>query len=343
MPGARACGATSRSTPTATRCPTTCGARSRRPRASRSPHIAHDFTLQPGVPLIRVGDGDLQRRRDHGDARRRASSRKDRPDKQPLAWRVPVIAAASAAGEPVRTLVEGGTATVDVPGCDPVVVNAGQSGYYRTLYAPRAVRAHRGRFRRAARRSTSSACWATAGRSAARACSRPRTSSTWRGATPADADPQIWGEIAADLRRARRLLRAATGTRGDAFRTLRARAPGAGLRARRLDRAAGRAGAGRDPAHAADRHAGRARRSGGDRRGAPPLTPRRRRTRRRCPAPLRKTILGVVARHADAATWDQLHAAALAEKTPLVKDQLYFAARRPPRTRPWPGARSTWR
>jgi len=41
------------------------------------------------------------------------------------------------------------------------------------------------------------------------------------------------------------------------------------------------------------------------------------------PAALRKTILGVVAAHADAATWDQLHAAAQAEKTPLVKDQYY--------------------
>uniref|UniRef100_UPI003217CB70 ERAP1-like C-terminal domain-containing protein n=1 Tax=Dyella sp. TaxID=1869338 RepID=UPI003217CB70 len=41
------------------------------------------------------------------------------------------------------------------------------------------------------------------------------------------------------------------------------------------------------------------------------------------PAALRRTILGVVARNADAATWDRLHAMAKAEKTPLVKDQLY--------------------
>jgi aminopeptidase N len=39
--------------------------------------------------------------------------------------------------------------------------------------------------------------------------------------------------------------------------------------------------------------------------------------------PVRKAILGVVARHADAATWDRLRAAAVAEKTPLVKDHLY--------------------
>ena len=41
------------------------------------------------------------------------------------------------------------------------------------------------------------------------------------------------------------------------------------------------------------------------------------------PAALRKTILAVVASHADAATWDQLHASARTEKTPLVRDQLY--------------------
>lgn len=41
------------------------------------------------------------------------------------------------------------------------------------------------------------------------------------------------------------------------------------------------------------------------------------------PAALRKTIYAVVAGHADAATWDKLHAAAKAETTPLIKDRLY--------------------
>src|SRR6185369_7379787 len=41
------------------------------------------------------------------------------------------------------------------------------------------------------------------------------------------------------------------------------------------------------------------------------------------PPALRKTILGVVARHADASTWDRLHESARTEKTPLVKDYLY--------------------
>ena len=41
------------------------------------------------------------------------------------------------------------------------------------------------------------------------------------------------------------------------------------------------------------------------------------------PPELRRTLLGVVARHADAATWDQLHASARKETTQLIKDQLY--------------------
>jgi aminopeptidase N len=39
--------------------------------------------------------------------------------------------------------------------------------------------------------------------------------------------------------------------------------------------------------------------------------------------PLRTTILGIVATHADAATWDRLHAMARDEHNPLVRQQLY--------------------
>jgi aminopeptidase N len=41
------------------------------------------------------------------------------------------------------------------------------------------------------------------------------------------------------------------------------------------------------------------------------------------PGPLRKTVLAVVAQHADAATWDQLRARARIETTPLLRDRLY--------------------
>jgi aminopeptidase N len=41
------------------------------------------------------------------------------------------------------------------------------------------------------------------------------------------------------------------------------------------------------------------------------------------PGPLRKTVLSVVAQHADAATWEQLHTRARLETNPLLRDRLY--------------------
>lgn len=95
--------------------------------------VAHDFTQQPGVPLIKVSSvcssGNTVLSLEQGEYT------VDRPDKQPLRWRVPVSVRAGD-GQVVRVLVDG-KATVSVPGCAaPVLVNAGQKGYYRTLYTP---------------------------------------------------------------------------------------------------------------------------------------------------------------------------------------------------------------
>ncbi|CAE6730267.1 hypothetical protein XA1311A_11670 [Xanthomonas arboricola] len=95
--------------------------------------VAHDFTLQPGVPLIKASSrcvgGQTAVTLEQGEFTL------DRPDKQPLRWHVPVVLR-SGDGAPVRVLVDG-TAQVQVPGCNaPVVVNAGQKGYFRTWYAP---------------------------------------------------------------------------------------------------------------------------------------------------------------------------------------------------------------
>ncbi|MCC4614805.1 M1 family metallopeptidase [Xanthomonas campestris pv. asclepiadis] len=105
--------------------------------------VAHDFTLQPGVPLIKASTrcvgGQTAVTLEQGEFTL------DRPDKQPLRWHVPVVVR-SGDGAPVRVLVDG-TAQVQVPGCDaPVVVNAGQKGYFRTLYAPAQFKALTSRF-----------------------------------------------------------------------------------------------------------------------------------------------------------------------------------------------------
>ncbi|WDM76301.1 M1 family metallopeptidase [Xanthomonas cucurbitae] len=95
--------------------------------------IAHDFTQQPGVPLIttstRCDAGTTTLTLEQGEYTL------DRPNKKPLLWRVPVTVR-DGAGNTQRVLVDH-TAQLKVPGCDaPVLVNAGQKGYYRTLYAP---------------------------------------------------------------------------------------------------------------------------------------------------------------------------------------------------------------
>ncbi|WOB48515.1 M1 family metallopeptidase [Xanthomonas hydrangeae] len=105
--------------------------------------VAHDFTLQPGVPLIKASTrcvgGQTAVTLEQGELTL------DRPDKQPLRWHVPVVVRSGDA-TPVRVLVDG-TAQVQVPGCNAaVVVNAGQKGYFRTLYAPAQFKALISRF-----------------------------------------------------------------------------------------------------------------------------------------------------------------------------------------------------
>ncbi|KMS60401.1 aminopeptidase N [Novosphingobium barchaimii LL02] len=101
-------------------------------KASGKPiaQIAHDFTLQPGIPLVKVtascAAGQTSLTLEQGEFTR------DRPGKQPLNWRVPVRAA-GLDGASAETLLQGKGA-LTVAGCGPVVVNAGQSGYYRVLY-----------------------------------------------------------------------------------------------------------------------------------------------------------------------------------------------------------------
>lgn len=94
--------------------------------------IAHDFTLQSGIPLVTAtascAGGETSLALEQGEFTR------DRADKKPLAWRVPVRAA-GLTGEGAETLLQG-RGTLKVAGCGPVVVNAGQSGYYRVLYDP---------------------------------------------------------------------------------------------------------------------------------------------------------------------------------------------------------------
>ena len=278
--------------------------------------IAHDFTLQPGIPLIRVSSScsagkttlDLSQ----------GEFTKDRPNKTPLRWHVPVIAQVIG-GASARTVVNG-KASLSLPGCGPVLVNAGQSGYYRTLYSPAQFDALKGSFAKLApidQLGLMSDTWALGMTGLEPASSFLDLAQ----ATPADADPQVWGNIADSLGGIDNYYR------GDAARQQRFRAFAVKLLDPVFARIGWQAKAGEgDPTailrmqligtlaelgdssvikEAQRRYAAQATDPG------------------EMPVALRKTITSVVARHADAATWDALHAKAKAETTPLIKDQLY--------------------
>ena len=282
--------------------------------------IAHDFTLKPGVPLVTVGPTAC----DGGKATvtvTQGEFSRDEPERKPLAWRVPVIARSVSGGEPVRTVVSGGKATLSLPGCGPVVLNAGQSGYYRALYAPPAFAALVASYDKLA--AVDQLGVLVDASALGRAGLQPASDVLDLAArTPADADPLLWSRMASVLNAIDDSFSGDEGGQAAFRRFALARlAPvfarvgwtarageAATLTLLRDDLIAALGGLG-DPAVV-----GEARR----RYAADATDPSA------IPGPLRKTILAVVARHADAATWDRLRAAARAEKTPMVKDQLYY-------------------
>jgi aminopeptidase N len=281
--------------------------------------IAHDFTLQPGVPLIRVESAACKGGSTSVQLTQAEFSR-DQPNKKPLRWRVPVTLQAVGASGQVRTLVTGGKASVSVPGCGTVIANAGQGGYYRTLYAPAQFRALAAAFPKLApidQMGLLADSW-----SLGLAGMQPASDflDLASAATPA-ADPQVSGQIAnvfssihrnyaGDLQRQQRFDAFAIGRLAPVFQQVgwSARdgenATIANLRAELIDTLSELG----DPATVAE-----ARR----RYAASATDPQA------MPGPLRKTIMAVVAMHADSAAWDGLHRAAIAEKSPMIKDQLY--------------------
>jgi aminopeptidase N len=105
--------------------------------------IAHDFTRQPGIPLVRAeascANGTTTLKLVQSEFSR---DRMDQVAASPQAWRVPLLIQAGT-GAPQRHVLEG-SASLKVPGCGAVVVNGGQLGYFRTLYTPAMNRANAG-------------------------------------------------------------------------------------------------------------------------------------------------------------------------------------------------------
>ena len=101
--------------------------------------IAHDLTLQPGVPLVTetslrcVGDRTIV-------ALSQTHFAIDPRSTTAVRWRVPVTLGVPGRAT-TRTVIAGAAPrSVTVEGCGPVVINAGQAAYFRTRYAPAGLR-----------------------------------------------------------------------------------------------------------------------------------------------------------------------------------------------------------
>jgi aminopeptidase N len=283
--------------------------------------IAHEFTLQPGIPLIRVDSatcvaGQTQL------VMTQSEFTTDQPKKPSLFWSVPVIAQAVVAGPTARTVVTGGRGALSVTGCGPVVVNAGQSGYYRTLYSPAHFDALKGAFAQIApvdQLGLLADRWAFGFNG-----QEPVTDYLdLVRATPTSAVAPVWALIVGDMLSLDDDYQGNV-TRQHAFRqfalqrlapvfaqvgwSAQAGEPTSVVKLRSsLIAALSQLGDEAVIAEARRRYHAQ----------ATDLTA--------VPGPLRKTILRVVATHASVAEWDDLHAAAIAEKTPMMQEFLFVA------------------
>ena len=281
--------------------------------------IAHDFTLQPGVPMIRVesascSEGSTTLQLVQGEFS------KDQPDKKPLAWRVPVIVQPVGSTTPLRTLVTDGSATLVVPGCAPVIVNAGQAGYYRTVYAPaqfKAIAQNFGALQTIDQLGIMSDSWALG----LAGVQSPTNFLDLAKSTPATAHPQVWGKIVNVLGNIDGMYK------DDAVRRASFRKFAIARLAPVFAQLGWTAQSGE-----ADRVAilrNEMIMTLGMLGDTAVINETRRRFALRAndatamPVAIRKAIMSVIAVNADSATWDQLQALAMAETTPLIRDQYY--------------------
>jgi aminopeptidase N len=277
--------------------------------------IAHDFTLQPGVPMIRVESAECVGGRTQVALRQGEFSR-DRADKVPLRWRVPVVA--STGGAALRTLVEDGAASATVAGCGPLIVNYGQAGYYRTLYAPALLERlveNYARLRPIDQIGLLADNWALG-----LAGYQPVDAAlNMADAAPADAPLHLWDRIAGIYGRIHDLYK------GDAqHQAMFDRYASSRLTPvlRRLGWTARANDGPNDPVLRAELIS-----TLGLLGDPETVAEANRRFAANDPliasGPLRQTLLGVVAANADAATWERLRQMARSERNPLVRVQLY--------------------
>jgi len=95
--------------------------------------IAHDFTMQPGIPLVRVTGAQCANGMTTLTLSQGEFSRDIGADKaKSLRWHVPIKA--QVVGGEEKTMILDGVGTMQLAGCGAYVINLGQAGYYRSLY-----------------------------------------------------------------------------------------------------------------------------------------------------------------------------------------------------------------
>ena len=284
--------------------------------------IAHDFTRQPGVPLVSVGTAPCAEGRASVTLTQgRFEAGKKSP--QRITWRIPVRLRSLSTGATQELLLgkDGAPVTTLIDGCGPVIVNAGQSGYFRVRYAPPDLAALADEFSTVAeidRLGVLSDTWALG-----EAGELPVTAYLELAeAVSSDSDPLILIQLSDTLTSIDRLFDGSA--RQQEWRMFARRrlqpvfarvgwtpaaneAETTALLRETLIRSLGRF---EDPAVLAEARA---------RFGRAATSPEA------LPAAIRKATIEVVARHADAATWSELLARAKAASEPIEKERLFQA------------------
>jgi aminopeptidase N len=93
--------------------------------------IAKDFTTQPGIPLVTVTNAQCSNGATTLSLTQSSFSRDDKGGKA-LSWHVPVKA--QVVGGEQKQIILAGNGSIMLPGCGTYVINAGQAGYFRSLY-----------------------------------------------------------------------------------------------------------------------------------------------------------------------------------------------------------------
>ncbi len=284
--------------------------------------IAHDFTLQAGVPLVEAATGPCEAGRTTVTLQQGRYQIGD-PSPERLTWRIPVQLRSVEGGEPASLVLpkDGAEATVSVPGCGPVVVNAGHAGYFRTLHAPADFGRLRANFARVAevdRLGILNDTWALgeAGRI-------PAPSYLELAAVvPGDSDPLVLRQVAATFAKVDRLF---DGSREQASWRQYARTTLGPV----FDRVGWLPAGGESESAALLREMligtlGRL-------EDRDVIAEARKRFAQAAkdpdalPAGIREAATMVVARHADVPTWNEIRARANAALEPIEKQRLYLA------------------